>query len=400
MKGLLGVRNLYDFTNLKDYNFKWELLRNGEAVDSAYFSVTLDPHSTRDVKLDLPNVYQDGNEYFLNVYAYTRKATTMLPEHYEVAREQFKLGDGNFFLTKEKVVGELSVERNGNILSFKSGSISGRFDLKKGVFYDYTLDGQSPIVQYPEPAFWRAPVDNDFGNKMPLQCGVWRTAHVNRSLLNVVVGEKDDNGILVRMEWMLNDIQVPYTVEYQICNDGSVVVTGSMDMTGRKLPELPRFGMCMELKNGYENLVYYGRGPQENYIDRCSSTFVGRYEDKVRNQYYEYIRPQETGNKTDVRWLTLCNDNGVGIQITGLQPIAFSALHFAPEDLDPGLTRKMQHSIDVIPRKNIFLHVDLKQRGLGGDNSWGMYPHSEYRLLDKKYSYSYRMKLVELKKAD
>lgn len=400
MKGLLGVRNLYDFTNLKDYNFKWELLRNGEAVDSAYFSVTLDPHSTRDVKLDLPNVCQDGNEYFLNVYAYTRKATTMLPEHYEVAREQFKLGDGNFFLTKEKVVGELSVERNGNILSFKSGSISGRFDLKKGVFYDYTLDGQSPIVQYPEPAFWRAPVDNDFGNKMPLQCGVWRTAHVNRSLQNVVVGEKDDNGILVRMEWMLNDIQVPYTVEYQICNDGSVVVTGSMDMTGRKLPELPRFGMRMELKNGYENLVYYGRGPQENYIDRCSSTFVGRYEDKVRNQYYEYIRPQETGNKTDVRWLILCNDNGVGIQITGLQPIAFSALHFAPEDLDPGLTRKMQHSIDVIPRKNIFLHVDLKQRGLGGDNSWGMYPHSEYRLLDKKYSYSYRMKLVELKKTD
>lgn len=400
MKGLLGVRNLYDFTNLKDYNFKWELLRNGETVDSAYFSVTLDPHSTRDVKLDLPNVCQDGNEYFLNVYAYTRKATTMLPEHYEVAREQFKLGDGNFFLTKEKEVGELSVERNGNILSFKSGSISGRFDLKKGVFYDYTLDGQSPIVQYPEPAFWRAPVDNDFGNKMPLQCGVWRTAHVNRSLQNVVVGEKDDNGILVRMEWMLNDIQVPYTVEYQICNDGSVVVTRSMDMTGRKLPELPRFGMRMELKNGYENLVYYGRGPQENYIDRCSSTFVGRYEDKVRNQYYEYIRPQETGNKTDVRWLTLCNDNGVGIQITGLQPIAFSALHFAPEDLDPGLTRKMQHSIDVIPRKNIFLHVDLKQRGLGGDNSWGMYPHSEYRLLDKKYSYSYRMKLVELKNAD
>ena len=149
------------------------------------------------------------------------------------------------------------------------------------------------------------PTDNDFGNKMPLLCGVWRTAHVNRSVRKVSVGEQDANGIRVTVDWMLEDVLVPYTMEYQICPDGSVVVTGSIDLTGRKLPELPRFGMRMELKKDYERLVYYGRGPEENYTDRCSSTFVGRYEDTVSNQFYPYIRPQETGNKTDVRWVSL-----------------------------------------------------------------------------------------------
>ena len=188
---------------------------------------------------------------------------------------------------------------------------------------------------------------------------------------------------------------VDYAIAYFVRNDGSVEVTGSMDMGTKELPELPRFGMRMELHQPYENLVYYGRGPFENYIDRYSGAFIGRYEDKVENQFYWYIRPQETGNKTDVRWLTLLDSGGLGVKITGLQPISFSALHFSPEDLDPGLTRKLQHTIDIVPQKNIFLHVDLKQRGLGGDNSWGMYPHNKYRLLDKKYVYSYMIELID-----
>ena len=158
--------------------------------------------------------------------------------------------------------------------------------------------------------------------------------------------------------------------------------------------DLQRYVQLTAMKRDYEQLAYYGRGPQENYIDRCDNTFVGYYEDRVANQYYPYIRPQETGNKTDVRWLALLDEEGSGVKITGLQPLSFSALHFSPEDLDPGLTRKMQHQVDVVPQKNIFLHVDLKQRGLGGDNSWGMYPHKEYRLLDNKYSYSYVIQLV------
>lgn len=394
-QGLITVRNLYDFTDLADYSFQWRLLKNGVPVDSADFIISLKPHQSKEVKLELPTVSQDGNEYFLNLYAYTRHATDLIPEHYEVAKEQFKIGKGDFFESTKPLPGELVYQVDGNVLSFESGNIAGKIDLKKGLLFDYTWDGKSPLVQYPEPAFWRAPTDNDFGNKLPSLAGVWRTAHVNRSVQNVTVGEKEADGLPVKVEWLLTDIQVPYTVEYLIGNDGSVTVTASMDRTGKKLPELPRFGMRMELKRDYEHLVYYGRGPQENYIDRYHSALIGRYESTVTDQYYPYIRPQETGNKTDVRWLTLLDKDGFGLKITGLQPLAFSALHFTPEDLDPGLTRKMQHQVDVVPQKNIFLHVDLKQRGLGGDNSWGMLPHKAYRLFDEKYSYSYKIQLIK-----
>lgn len=347
------------------------------------------------MRLSLPVIPEDGNEYFLNLYAYTKVATDLVPVHYEVAKEQIKLNRGSFFASLSACSGKLSYETKDNVLSFQSGAVSGKIDLKKGVLFNYSINGKQPIKQYPEPAFWRAPVDNDFGNKMPWLAGVWRTAHVNRYVKNVVIEEKNEKGLSIKVDWILSDIQVPYTMEYLIRNNGSIIVTGSIDLTGTRLPELPRFGMRMELQQPYGNLTYYGRGPLENYIDRYSSSFIGRYEDKVDNQFYWYIRPQETGNKTDVRWLALLNSEGEGVKITGLQPIAFSALHFSPEDLDPGLTRKLQHTIDIVPQKNIFLHVDLKQRGLGGDNSWGMYPHNKYRLLDKKYVYSYMIELIE-----
>ena len=396
-KGLISIKNRYDFTNLDEYNFKWEILKNGIKDTEGRFSVTLAPHQEKEVKLDIPSINEDGNEYFINLYAYTKKTTDLVPAGFEVAKEQIKLNKTSYFDNKAKIERNLVYENKDNTLTFSSGKVSGKIDLKKGLLYDYEIDGKQPINkwQYPEPAFWRAPNDNDFGNKMPLNMGVWRTAHYNRTIKNISVGEKTENGLPVKIEYILNDIQVPYTIQYLILNDASIQVTASINMEGKSLPELPRFGMRMELNRDYDNLTYYGRGPEENYIDRWTSTFIGKYESKVADQFYWYSRPQETGNKIDVRWLTLTNTNGVGLQIIGVQPIAFSALHSAPEDLDPGLTRKLQHSIDILPRKDIILHVDLKQRGVGGDNSWGEHPHREYRMFDKQYSYSYIIRLIE-----
>ena len=394
-KGIISIKNRYDFTNLDEYAFMWEIYKNGEKISTGDFNVDLKPHEEKEIRLSLPVIPEDRNEYFLNLYVHTRVATDLVPAGYEVAREQMQLNKSSFFTSLPPCSGKLSYETKDNILSFQSGAVSGKIDLKKGILFDYMINGKQPIRQYPEPAFWRAPIDNDFGNKMPVLAGVWRTAHVNRYVKKVTIGENNEKGLSVRVDWVLSDIQVPYTMEYLVRDNGTVIVTGSIDLTGTKLPELPRFGMRMELHQPYENLTYYGRGPFENYIDRYSGAFIGRYEDKVENQFYWYIRPQETGNKTDVRWLTLLDSGGLGVKITGLQPISFSALHFSPEDLDPGLTRKLQHTIDIVPQKNIFLHVDLKQRGLGGDNSWGMYPHNEYRLLDKKYTYSDMIELVE-----
>ena len=129
-----------------------------------------------------------------------------------------------------------------------------------------------------------------------------------------------------------------------------------------KVSDLFRFGMRLVMPKSFDRISYYGRGPGENYADRNHNTGLGIYNQSVEEQFYPYIRPQETGNKTDVRWVSLLDAQGFGLKVTGLQPLAFTALHFTPEDLDPGLTRKLQHTVDVIPQKNVCLHVDLKQR--------------------------------------
>jgi beta-galactosidase len=154
--------------------------------------------------------------------------------------------------------------------------------------------------------------------------------------------------------------------------------------------------MRTQLSYKYNHLTYYVRGPYENYSDRNTASFIGLFTDKVENQYHMgYIRPQESGNKTDVRWFSLTDEQGRGIKVEGIQPLNFTAINHSTEDLDPGLTKKQQHPTDLPLRKNVYVHIDLKQRGLGGDTSWGAYPHRPYRLMDKKYSYSYVISLVK-----
>jgi beta-galactosidase len=152
----------------------------------------------------------------------------------------------------------------------------------------------------------------------------------------------------------------------------------------------------MSLYNSYNNFSYYGRGPWENYSDRNCSSQIGIYSSKVSDQYVPYTRPQENGYKTDLRWLTLTDNDGKGIRIEGLQPICASALQNWPEDFDAGLSKKNRHINDITPNRNeVILSVDLAQRGVGGDNSWGAWPHEQYLLNAKEYSYGFVIKVVK-----
>lgn len=399
--GTITIENLFDFTNLDQYRFKWEILSNGKVFKDGNFDVSLVPHQKREIKLVLPMVKaMEGTEFYLNVYAYSKNATELLPVGYEVAKEQFKYA-GTFF-TKSAVTGTaLKVTTQGDKLIFDAGTIHGEFDTKAGRFTRYSEDNGSRLNNFPEPYFWRAPTDNDFGNGMPSRLGIWRSAHENKKVIGVEVPKLADSGQFIRVNYQLSTVMVPYTVDYLITPTGAVKVTATLDMAGRDLPELPRFGMRTELPQQYSNLAYYGRGPHENYSDRNTSSFVGLYSDKVENQFYKgYIRPQESGNKTDVRWLSLTDDQDKGFRIEGLQPLSFTAINHSTEDLDPGLTKKQQHPTDLPVRRNVFLNIDLKQRGVGGDDSWGAYPHRQYRLMDKKYSYSYIIKLLTKENAD
>ncbi|RYY12137.1 MAG: hypothetical protein EOO04_34050 [Chitinophagaceae bacterium] len=327
----------------------------------------------------------------------TRTATQLVAAGHEVASEQFKYaGDYSAPLTVSN--NNLEITRTEKRLTFTAGKIKGEFDIQRAQFISYTSGGKKIIESFPEPYFWRAPTDNDFGNRMQFKLGVWRSAHFSRTVKSVSVNDSAKDQVDILVDYTLNDVDVPYQVNYSIQNDGSIKVSASIDMTARNLPELPRFGMRMNVAEQYNKVTYYGRGPWENYSDRNFSSFVGAYTTSADSMFqWNYLRPQESGYRTDVRWFELTNQQGEGLHIEGIQPVCFSALKMTDEDLDPGLTKKQQHPTDIKLRGNITLHIDHKQRGVGGDDSWGALPHNEYRLLDKQYAYSYTISLIDKK---
>lgn len=387
--GVILVQNNFSFTSLSGYQFKWELVRNGRPMQSDTFSLNLLPASVMEVKLNLPAT-DKRDEIMLNVYAVTKMASALIPAGHEVAREQFGGSAKQFFAQNRIPEGNLKVNKTANLINFSAGTVSGSFNYKLGKFIAYQVNNKPVVTGFPEPYFWRAPTDNDFGNQMPQKLGFWRNAHNLLQLDSVKIQDQNKDGLVIDCFYKMNAVEIPYTISYQLLNNGAIKITASIDLQHKKIPEMPRFGMRLTLPRSYEFIDFYGRGPWENYSDRNTASFVGIYEQKAADQFTKnYIRPQENGYKTDIRWVQFYGANQPGLTITGLQPICFSALPYTAEDLDPGVTKKQQHPSDLNERKFLSVHIDLAQRGLGGDNSWGAYPHAPYLLTDNNYSYSY-----------
>jgi beta-galactosidase len=395
-KGLITVANEFHYTNLKDYTFGYEVLKNGEIIKHGTFDMNLAPESEKQVQLAMPAMpAADGTEYFLNVFAYTRTGTEVIPQGHEVAREQFKLGAGNYFAKATTANGGAKVTDANNQLTLSAGGVEVSINKWSGLIGSYKSDNNSYLMSKPTPNFWRAPTDNDFGNGMERKCNVWRTAGENTSVKNIS-GKEAAGKAVVTADLYLRDVASDYQIVYTLAGDGALTVNISYKAGAIELPEMPRFGMIMSLNKEFDNFSYYGRGPWENYSDRNYSSHIGLYNSKVSDQYVPYTRPQENGYKTDLRWLTLTNNEGKGIRIEGLQPICASALNNWPEDFDPGLSKKYRHTNDITPnRDEVILSVDLAQRGVGGDTSWGAYPHEQYLLKAKEYSYGFVIKPVK-----
>jgi beta-galactosidase len=387
--GLIVVENHFNFISLQNYQFKWVLMKNGVPVQSDTFSVNLQPSTAAEVKLKLPAIDKNA-ELMLNVYAFTKTATAAVPALHEVAREQFGGNTKQFFTQSNLRQGKLEVVQVDNLIHFKSGEVSGSFNSKTGKFLSYQVNNVSLISSFPEPYFWRAPTDNDFGNQMPQRLGFWRNAHNLLQLDSVRVDDPTKEGLRITCYYQISGLDLPYLISYQLLNDGAVKVTAAIDLQNKKLPEMPRFGMRLTVPKSYTHIDFYGRGPWENYSDRNTAAFIGLYQQSAAEQFVKnYIRPQENGYKTDIRWVQFYDAQKNGIKITGVQPICFSALPYTVEDLDPGVTKKQQHPSDLNERKFMSVHIDLNQRGVGGDNSWGAYPHAAYLLTRNNYSYSY-----------
>ncbi|MDR1898209.1 MAG: DUF4981 domain-containing protein [Prevotellaceae bacterium] len=398
-KGVITIENRFLYKDLKEYDFKWKLLKNGTTAADGDFTVEQSAGTTKDITLQLPAPADDpvASEYFLNIYAYTKEATDIIPAGHEIAREQFAFGTKPDYtdIAADNTNAVEVLENNDRTLALKANDTEVRFNKRNGELQRFAYRGKT-LAGGLQPDFWRAPTDNDYGNRMPELCNIWRQAGKNKTLKRFEAVESN-GGYSIETEYSLDDVGSVYSVKYLFNSRGGLQVKASWTAGRDNLPEMPRFGMRMVLPQEFEDVEYYGRGPLENYSDRNTASFVGIYKNTVSGFGYEYIRPQENGNRTDVRWITLVNGEGTGIRVSSpaaSAPLNVNVTHNPWEDLDFGTTKKNVHPCEIVPRKEIYLNIDHAQRGLAGDDSWGALPHQPYRLLKNRYEYQYKINAV------
>lgn len=392
--GLVEIQNNHTSTNLSDFVFKWELVGDGEVEFASELApVIAAPGASKLVRIPFVITNPDA-EYFINIRACKKNGSDLMPAMHEVAAEQFLVNGVKRYVTPAESE-RMQFKEDGDNWIFTNGSnVEIIVNRKSGQIAGYSVDGRGIIKSGPAPDFWRAPTDNDFGENLQVRSNVWRTAGVNRTARNVTISANDHEWI-IDVRYDLAEVGTPYEMRYAISGDGSIIVSSSWKNGARKLPEMLRFGNLIELPAGMDNMEWYGRGPVENYIDRSTAAFVGRYCDKVGNRLFPYIRPQESGNVTDVRWMKLADDRGYGLEVVACDDnlLSVNALDVSSQELDPGLTKHQRHITDVRRSPDtVYLNVDLRQRGLGGDNSWGASPHDGHRMLDAAYQYSYMLR--------
>ncbi|OJJ18900.1 hypothetical protein BKI52_22785 [marine bacterium AO1-C] len=397
------LSNQYDFTDLSNFDISWELRVDGYLIKKgALPTVSLAPHQKRTwvfpEKL-LPQKLE--GEVMLTFRFRTNQKQPLVDKGHEVAWYQFQLPSTlSAGVIRFEEMSAVSVQKNdAKELLIKGKNFTIRFDKKTGTLASYVFQGTELIKRGMEPNFWRPPNDNDLGNGMPQRCKIWHFAGKNRTNITLKVKTKARHKIVVKINSVIPAGKSTYQTTYSIYGSGDVVIANEFKADkSLKLPEIPRLGMTMQLPKGFTTMKWYGRGPHESYWDRKTGAAIGVYQGSVWAQYHPYVRPQETGNKTETRWVVLQNKKGVGLAAFGRPWLSCSAYQFANSDLDHVSAQVYnRHTTDIVPRNLVTLNLDFKQMGLGGDNSWGARIHKEYTLPAKDYTYRFRIRPITAK---
>jgi beta-galactosidase len=323
--------------------------------------------------------------------AHLKEDTLWASKGYEIAAEQIKLP---WYEKAAPIDTEdlppISIEENDDQVFISGRDFKIEFDKTSGLLSSYLYQGEELIKTGLKPNFWRAPTDNDFGNKMEERCAVWKEASAGQELKGVQVNEISSSAVELIFHYFLPAVQSNLKAAYKVLGNGDIIVRTELEIGEGELPEIPRFGLRMQIPVEFNNIKWYGRGPHENYCDRKTSAFVGVYKSTVEDLYVPYISPQENGVRTDIRWAALTDDKGTGLLLCGIDLLSLSALRYTIEDLTQE-SRGTKHTIDLKEKDLIEVCVDLKQMGVGGDNSWGARPHPQYTLPPQNYVFSFRL---------
>jgi len=397
-EGGIRVVNRYDFRDLAHVEMRWVVTADGDTMAAGSVPTpALRPHDSTPVRLPLPRIDPaPGVEYFLTVDYRLRADEPFLPAGSVVAWDQFVLPFGAQPATVHPGPTEtLALHQDGQTIRASNAALTVAFDRRSGMMTSLRYRGVELLRTGLEPNFWRPPTDNDYGNAMPRRQGVWRDAAARREVDSVTARQVSFGGVLgpvvVSVAWSLPTVRARFTMEYQIWGTGDILVNSRFEPGDTTLPDLPRLGVRLTLPRRFDQVSWLGRGPQETYPDRKTGAPVGRYRASALDLYYPYIRPQENGNRADVRWIALADSAGTGLLVEG-QLLNASALPFLQEDFDEGPAKRNRHTFHVSPRDLIELRLDHRLMGVGGDDSWGARPHQEYLLAVRPYAYAFRLR--------
>ena len=401
--GKVNIENKYLFTNLNSFKGTWELIEDGKPIQSGEFTDDqLNIAPLTETVLEIPFTEPElktGSEYFVNLSFELKEDTSWAEAGHEIAKEQIALqyDTGYADPIEETAIPALSVDDQEDATVVTGDDFTLNFNKKNGTIDSFTYQDVELLKNGPTPNFWRAPTDSDLGYFSANTLADWRYAGSDRKVTEVSVDTESENKVVITVNAKLptsrkSDWQQVYTVY----GTGDVKVSSTLTPGSADLPMIPEIGNLLVLPKEFHNVTWYGRGPEENYIDRKTGYNVGLYQSTVEDFFVDYIKPQETGNRTDVRWVSMTNDDGIGLLAKSFTPIEFNALEYTPEQLTNSL-----HSYLLPESDSVIWRLNYKQMGLGGDNSWGAKPLDKYQIpANQTYSYTYTLKPISTSDVD
>lgn len=395
--GELNIFNEYFFRDLSAYYLEWEILKEGKIVRQGRIDkLDVQPQQTATVKLDWGQT-TPNDEWLLNVAYKQKQNEGLLPAGHIVAKEQLTLNPysaPSMILENSKqsnieITSPTVLDNDRKYLIISNDVFNIEFDKQNGYLTKYEVNGLNMLKEGAilKPNFWRAPTDNDFGAKIHQKYIVWKNPEIKLKSFKQYIENKQ---VFIEAIYDMPDVSSKLSLTYVINNKGAIKVTQKIATDKEaKISNMFRFGMQMQMPRYFETIEYYGRGPMENYSDRNHYTDLGIYRQSVTEQFYPYIRPQENGTKTDIRWWRIVDKAGNGIEIVSAAPFSASALHYTIESLDEGWSKRQGHSPEVEEADLTNLCIDKKQAGLGGVNSWGAITLPEYQIPYGNYEFTF-----------
>ena len=394
-RGRFTVVNRHDFRDLSGFAFDWELAEDGVVVaHGAGPALATAARERETFRLPLPSRRKAGAEYFVTVRARARAGTIAgVAEGHVVGWEQFALRSRAKTAPAEAKGAVAVTDREDGIRLFARGTTL-LIDRKTGLVTSLEREGRQ-LLWGGAPNFWRALTDNDIGGKVEETHAAWKEMSEKREVASIAVRDLGTRGAEVTVQHALGGGAARFATRYRMSGDGAVAVTGTFTPLKADLPDPLRIGFAYEMPDRITDLRWYGRGPHESYQDRKTSAAIGLWRGRIAEQHHDYMRPQETGNKVDVRWMDLSGTAG-GLRVRGDAPLSMNALAFRYEDLSRR-TPGTRHSADIVPHGPVSLMIDAVQTGVGGDNAWSPEGRANkpYRIPLAPRTFSFRLEPLE-----